>query len=66
MDEHSELRTMIEQGKDKIEWYRQVNISATNTYNLCLSNINIYFKQYLSISSVNIYFHAQRPTPNAH
>ena len=43
MDEHSELRTMIEQGKDKIEWYRQVNISTTNIYNLCISNIDIYF-----------------------
>ena len=43
MDEHSELRTMIEQGKDKIEWYRQVNISTTNIYSLCISNINIYF-----------------------
>ena len=25
MDEHKELRTMIEEGKDKLEWYRQVN-----------------------------------------
>ena len=25
MDEHNELRTMIEKGRDKIEWYRQVD-----------------------------------------
>merc|ERR1712156_1128789 len=31
MDEHSELRTMIEQGKDKIEWYRQVDPGMLRT-----------------------------------
>ena len=25
MDEHKELRTMIEEGKDKLEWYRTVD-----------------------------------------
>ena len=25
MDDHAELRTMIERGRDKIEWYRQVD-----------------------------------------
>merc|ERR1712141_568427 len=27
MDEHKELRTMIEEGKDKLEWYRTVDAS---------------------------------------
>ena len=31
MDEHSELRTMIEEGKDRLEWYRQVDPAKLNT-----------------------------------
>merc|ERR1719411_1084490 len=31
MDDHSELRTMIEEGKDKLEWYRQVDPAKLNT-----------------------------------
>ena len=31
MDEHSELRTMIAEGKDRLEWYRQVDPSKLNT-----------------------------------
>jgi len=31
MDEHSELRKMIEHGKDKLEWYRQVDPAKLNT-----------------------------------
>ena len=31
MNEHSELRTMIEEGKDKLEWYRQVDPAKLNT-----------------------------------
>jgi hypothetical protein len=31
MDEHKELRTMIEEGKDKLEWYRQVDPAKLNT-----------------------------------
>ena len=31
MDEHSELRNMIENGKDKLEWYRQVDPAKLNT-----------------------------------
>merc|ERR1712156_728235 len=31
MDGHSELRTMIEEGKDKLEWYRQVDPAKLNT-----------------------------------
>jgi hypothetical protein len=31
MDEHKDLRTMIEEGKDKLEWYRQVDPAKLNT-----------------------------------
>jgi len=31
MDEHKELRAMIEEGKDKLEWYRQVDPAKLNT-----------------------------------
>jgi hypothetical protein len=31
MDDHSELRKMIEEGKDKLEWYRQVDPAKLNT-----------------------------------
>jgi len=31
MEEHSELRMMIEEGKDKLEWYRQVDPAKLNT-----------------------------------
>jgi len=31
MDQHKELRTMIEEGKDKLEWYRQVDPAKLNT-----------------------------------
>ena len=31
MDDHSELRRMIEVGKDKIEWYRQVDPAMYRT-----------------------------------
>ena len=31
MDGHSELRTMIEEGKDRLEWYRQVDPAKLNT-----------------------------------
>ena len=31
MDGHSELRTMIEDGKDRLEWHRQVAPAKLNT-----------------------------------
>lgn len=31
MDEHKDLRMMIEEGKDKLEWYRQVDPAKLNT-----------------------------------
>merc|ERR1719412_824106 len=31
MDENKDLRTMIEEGKDKLEWYRQVDPAKLNT-----------------------------------
>ena len=31
MDERPHLRTMIEEGKDKLEWYRQVDPAKLNT-----------------------------------
>ena len=31
MEAHSELRLMIEEGKDRLEWYRQVDPSKLNT-----------------------------------
>ena len=31
MDEHADLRIMIENGKDKIEWYRQVDPAMFRT-----------------------------------
>ena len=31
MEEHSDLRMMIEEGKDKLEWYRQVDPAKLNT-----------------------------------
>jgi len=31
MDEHKELRAMIDEGKDKLEWYRQVDPGKLNT-----------------------------------
>merc|ERR1719209_1600662 len=31
MDEHKDLRVMIEEGKDKLEWYRQVDPAKLNT-----------------------------------
>ena len=31
MDERSHLRTMIDEGKDKLEWYRQVDPAKLNT-----------------------------------
>ena len=31
MNEHGELRTMIDEGKDKLEWYRQVDPEKLNT-----------------------------------
>ena len=31
MEEHAELRTMIAEGKDKLEWYRQVDPAKLNT-----------------------------------
>ena len=31
MEDHSELRLMIEEGKDRLEWYRQVDPSKLNT-----------------------------------
>ena len=40
MDEHKELRTMIEEGKDKLEWYRsELRIVGTSELNpvLCFS-----------------------------
>ena len=31
MEAHSELRQMIEEGKDRLEWYRQVDPAKLNT-----------------------------------
>ena len=31
MEAHSELRSMIEEGKDRLEWYRQVDPAKLNT-----------------------------------
>ena len=31
MEAHSELRLMIEEGKDRLEWYRQVDPAKLNT-----------------------------------
>ena len=31
MDDHSDLRTMIANGRDKIEWYRQVDPGMLRT-----------------------------------
>jgi len=40
MDEHSELRKMIEEGKDKLEWYRQVDPAKLNTLKDLMSGPN--------------------------
>ena len=31
MDEHADLRKVIEEGKDKLEWYRQVDPAKLTT-----------------------------------
>ena len=40
MDEHAELRAMIATGKDKLEWYRQVDPAKLNTLKELMSAPN--------------------------
>ena len=40
MDEHQELRTMIEEGKDKLEWYRTVDASKLETLKALMAEPN--------------------------
>ena len=40
MDDHCELRKMIEQGKDKLEWCRQVDPAKLNTLKELMNSPN--------------------------
>ena len=40
MDDDGELRKMIEQGKDKLEWYRQVDPAKLNTLKELMNSPN--------------------------
>ena len=53
MDEHKELRTMIEEGKDKIEWTRQVDPAKLNTLKQLMMEDN--FKDNMSTLIKTIY-----------
>ena len=53
MDEHSELRTMVEEGKDRLEWYRQVDPAKLNTLKELISGDN--YKENMSILIKTIY-----------
>ena len=53
MDDHSELRIMIEQGRDKIEWYRQVDPAMLKTLQNMMKNSN--FKENMSSIVKSIY-----------
>ena len=53
MDDHSELRTMIEQGRDKIEWYRQVDPTMLRTVQDMVKNPN--FKENLPTIMRTVY-----------
>ena len=53
MDDHNELRMMIEQGRDKIEWYRQVDPVMLKTLQNMMKNSN--FKENMSSIVKSIY-----------
>ena len=53
MTEHSELRTMIEEGKDKLEWYRQVDPAKLNTLKQLMMDDN--YKENMSTLIKTIY-----------
>ena len=40
MDEHAELREMINEGKDKLEWYRQVDPTKLTSLKDLISSPN--------------------------
>jgi len=53
MDDHSELRKMIEEGKDKLEWYRQVDPAKLNTLKDLMNGPN--YKENMPIIIRTIY-----------
>ena len=53
MTDHSELRTMIEEGKDKLEWYRQVDPAKLNTLKQLMMEDN--YKENMSTLIKTIY-----------
>ena len=53
MDDHQELRTMIEQGRDKIEWYRQVDPTMLRTLQNMMKTSN--FKENMPSIVKSIY-----------
>jgi len=53
MDENKELRVMIEEGKDKIEWYRQVDPAKLNTLKELVASPN--YKENLGVLIRTIY-----------
>jgi len=53
MDDHKELRGMIEEGKDKIEWYRQVDPAKLNTLKELVAAPN--YKENLGVLIRTIY-----------
>jgi len=53
MSEHEELRTMIDEGKDKLEWYRQVDPAKLNTLKELMMQDN--YKDNLSTLIKTIY-----------
>ena len=53
MTEHNELRTMIEDGKDKLEWYRQVDPAKLNTLKQLMMDDN--YKENMSTLIKTIY-----------
>ena len=53
MNDHTELRTMIEEGKDKLEWYRQVDPAKLNTLKQLMMEDN--YKENMSTLIKTIY-----------
>merc|ERR1712012_537722 len=53
MNARSELRTMIEEGKDKLEWYRQVDPAKLNTLKQLMMDDN--YKENMSTLIKTIY-----------
>ena len=53
MDDHPELRTMIERGRDKIEWYRQVDPVMLRSVQDMIKSPN--FKENLHVIMKTIY-----------